>query len=160
MGTTTQQLPDFLKETKYQNITESNKTVFNKAFNTDLPAFVWLPSQPERFANFQKVMTVQRAGAPGFLSAFQFKKELGDFQDKPVFVDVGGGFGHQAMAVKRKFPELSGKLILQDLPQTLQLVPAIDGIEVMVHNFFEPQVVKGMISLNRRRLDFHAILMI
>lgn len=149
MGPITQQIPDFLAETKYQNITENNKTVFNKAFNTDLPAFVWYPNQPERFGNFQKVMTVQRAGAPTFLSAFQFKKELGDFQGKPVFVDVGGGFGHQAMAVKQAFPQLSGKLILQDLPQTLQLVPAIDGIQVMVHNFFESQVVKGMISLNK-----------
>ncbi|CAG8953111.1 hypothetical protein HYFRA_00003308 [Hymenoscyphus fraxineus] len=143
VGPSIQELPDFLAATNYQNITESTKTPFNKAFNTELPAFVWFPSQPERFAHFQKVMTVQRAGAPIFISTFQFKKELGNFQGKTVLVDVGGGFGHQAMAVLEAFPELSGKLILQDLPQTLEHVPAIDGIQVMPHNFFEPQVVQG-----------------
>jgi len=89
-------------------------------------------------------MTVQRAGAVTWLSAFPFKEELGSFQEKSVFVDVGGGFGHQCIAVKEAFPELAGKLILQDLPQTLAHVPAIDGVEIIVHNFFEPQVVKGI----------------
>lgn len=88
-------------------------------------------------------MTVQRAGAITWLSAFPFKEELGDFSGKPVFVDIGGGFGHQCIAVKEAFPELFGKLVLQDLPQTLAHVPKIDGVEVQVHNFFEPQVVKG-----------------
>ncbi|CAG8982199.1 hypothetical protein HYALB_00003635 [Hymenoscyphus albidus] len=151
VGPSIQELPDFLAATNYQNITESTKTPFNRAFDTELPAFVWFPSQPERFAHFQKVMTVQRAGAPIFISTFQFKKELGNFQGKPVFVDVGGGFGNQAMAVLEAFPELSGKLILQDLPQTLEHVPAIDGIQVMAHNFFEPQVVKVMIYLKELR---------
>jgi demethylsterigmatocystin 6-O-methyltransferase len=99
-------------------------------------------------------MTVQRAGAPTWLSSFPFKEELGNFKDGTVLVDIGGGFGHQCMAIKETFPELSGKLVLQDLPQTLAHVPAIDGVEVQVHNFFEPQVVKGILSVRTRAVLF------
>ncbi|KAF7924948.1 uncharacterized protein EAE98_007036 [Botrytis deweyae] len=142
VGPVLQQLPDFLAETKYQDITDNSKTALQPTFKTDLPGFIWFPKQPQRFGYFQQVMTVQRAGAVTWLSAFPSRQELGDFQNKPVFVDIGGGFGHQCIAVKETFPELSGKLVLQDLPQTLEHVPEINGVEIIVHNFFEPQVIK------------------
>jgi len=143
VGPVIQQLPDFLAETKYENITDNSKTALQKAFNTDLPGFVWFPSQPERFAYFQQVMTVQRKGATTWLSAFPFKQELGHFDGSTALVDIGGGFGHQCIILKEAFPELAGKLILQDLPQTLAYVPPISGVEIATHNFFELQVVKG-----------------
>ncbi|KUJ08091.1 o-methyltransferase-like protein [Mollisia scopiformis] len=135
-------LPDFLIDTKYAAITDNTKTPFQKAFNTELPAFIWFPGQPKLFEHFQRFMTVQRAGAVSWLSVFPFKSLLGDFHGKTAFVYVGGGFGHQCIAIKETFPELSGKLELQDLPQTLQHVPSIDGVSVVVHNFFEPQPSK------------------
>ncbi|PQE30043.1 hypothetical protein CJF32_00009466 [Rutstroemia sp. NJR-2017a WRK4] len=142
-GPVLQQLPDFLAETKYENITDNSKTALQRAFNTDLPGFIWFPNQPQRFGHFQQVMTVQRAGATTWLSAFPFQEQLGDFQGNTVFVDVGGGFGHECVAVREKFPELARRLVLQDLPQTLSHVPVLDGVEVIAHNFFEPQVIKG-----------------
>jgi demethylsterigmatocystin 6-O-methyltransferase len=141
-------LPDFLQETKYAAITDNTKTPLQKAFNTELPGFVWFPNQPKLFEYFQRFMTVQRDGAVSWLSVFPFKKLLEDFHGKTAFVDIGGGFGHQCLAVKETFPELTGKLVLQDLPQTLQHVPSLDGVEVAVHNFFEPEPVKGMLSIH------------
>ncbi|PMD49097.1 S-adenosyl-L-methionine-dependent methyltransferase [Hyaloscypha variabilis F] len=126
-----------------QDITDNSKTALQKAFNTELPGFIWFPTQPQRFGYFQQVMTVQRAGALNWLSAFPFKEELGEFQGPTVFVDIGGSFGHQCIAVTGAFPELAGKIVLQDLPQTLAHVPAIEGVEITVHNFFEPQIVTG-----------------
>ncbi|TVY73381.1 Demethylsterigmatocystin 6-O-methyltransferase [Lachnellula suecica] len=143
VGPILQQLPDFVAEHKYHDITDNGKTAVQKAFNTELPGFIWFPNQPERFAYFQQCMTVLRTGVPTWLSAFDLNEELGDFRDKPVFVDVGGGFGHQCIAVKEAFPDLPGRLILQDSPQTLSHVPVIDGVDIIEHNFFEPQVVKG-----------------
>ena len=89
-------------------------------------------------------MTVQRAGAPTWLSVFPFKQVLDGWHSKPVFVDIGGGFGHQCQLLKTTFPDLSGKIILQDLPQTLEHVSPIEGVEIMAQNFFEPQAVKGI----------------
>ncbi|KAI1387804.1 S-adenosyl-L-methionine-dependent methyltransferase [Hypoxylon trugodes] len=143
IGPIFQAFPAFLAETKYQDINDPTKTPFQKAFATDRPAFQWLPSQPERFAHIQQVMTVQGAhGAPWF-SIFPFEKEIDSFSGSPVLVDVGGGFGHQCTALLTALPQLRDKLILQDLPQTLELLQSHpDGIEVTPHNFFEPQPVK------------------
>ncbi|TGJ83905.1 hypothetical protein E0Z10_g4849 [Xylaria hypoxylon] len=144
IGPVLQSFPDFLAETKYQDVSNATNSAFQKAFSTDLPAFVWLPTKPERFAPLQQVMTVQgTAGVPWF-SVFPFEKELGDFADTDVFVDVGGGFGHQCLALLAAFPGLRGKIILEDLPQTFEQIPfKLDGIEPKPHNFFEPQPVKG-----------------
>jgi len=136
-------LPNFLAETKYAEVTDNTKTALQKAFDTNLPGFAWLPNQPKLFEYFQRFMTVQRDVAVSWLSVFPFKKLLGDYHGETSFVDVGGGFGHQCLMLKETFPELSGKIELQDLPQTLQHVPSIDGVKVVEHNFFEPQIAKG-----------------
>ena len=115
VGPVFQELPDYLAETKYNNITDNGKTVIQKAYNMDLPGFVWFPSQPKRFAYFQQVMTVQRAGALDWPSVFPVEKEISGWSansDKALLVDVGGGFGHQCLAFRAKYPELPGRLIL------------------------------------------------
>ena len=147
-GPVFQALPAFLAETKYQDINDTTKTAFQKAFPTDLPAFQWLPTQPDRFGPLQQAMTVQGAlGVPWF-TVFPFENELGTFPGPHIFVDVGGGFGHQCAALKTRFPHLQGKLVLQDLPQTLDHLPPPfasqrDGVQLLAHNFFEPQPIEG-----------------
>ncbi|KAI1256124.1 hypothetical protein MGN70_002285 [Eutypa lata] len=60
-----------------------------------------------------------------------------------VPVDVGGGFGHQCAALLAAFPELRGKLVLQELPQTLaQLTPQLDGVDLVAQDFFPAQQVR------------------
>ena len=89
---------------------------------------------------------IARAGALDWLAVFPIEEEVGDWSAGPegtLFVDVGGGFGHQCSALKAKYPELSGKVILQDLPQTLAHVQPIEGVEIMMQNFHEPQEIKG-----------------
>jgi demethylsterigmatocystin 6-O-methyltransferase len=88
IGPVVQALPDFLQETHYQNITESNKTVFQKAFDTDLACFAWLPNQPKRFSYLQKMMPIQRTG--DWLSEFPVVEEVGDWkaeEGQAVFVE-------------------------------------------------------------------------
>ncbi|KAH6652311.1 o-methyltransferas-like protein [Truncatella angustata] len=146
-GPVFQALPAFLAGNKYQDITDATKTAFQTAFPTDLPAFQWLPTQPERFGPLQQVMMVQGAAAVPWFSVFPFEKELSDFAGRHVFVDIGGGFGHQCVALKQAYPQLKDKIVLQDLPQTLEHLPPpfvaqLDGIEKLAHNFFEPQPIK------------------
>ncbi|KAI8949783.1 S-adenosyl-L-methionine-dependent methyltransferase [Xylaria longipes] len=121
VGPVLQAFPEFLSETKYQD-----------AFSTDLPAFMWLPTQLERFPPLQQVMTVQGASGVPWFFVFPFEKELGSFTGAHTFVDVGGGFA------------LHGKIVLEDLPQTFEQLPfKLDGIEPKPHNFFEAQPIKG-----------------
>ena len=61
---------------------------------------------------------------------------------KKVFVDVGGGHGHQCSQLLKKFPTLKGKVVLQDLEEVVSNVQ-LEGVGVQVHDFFESQGVKG-----------------
>jgi demethylsterigmatocystin 6-O-methyltransferase len=139
-------LPDFLAETKYAEITDNTVTTMNPSIRSCQDLFGFLNNQPKLLEYFQRFMAVQRNGAVSWLSVFPFTELLGDFRGEKVFVDIGGGFGHQCIAIKEAFPDLAGKIELQDLPQTILHNPSIDGVKVVEHNFFEPQVTKGTVK--------------
>ncbi|GAT29126.1 O-methyltransferase [Aspergillus luchuensis] len=61
---------------------------------------------------------------------------------EPFFVDVGGGHGHQCIQLRDKYPYLRGRLVLQDLPEAVDHLPPLDGIQVMAHDIFQPQTMK------------------
>ena len=65
--------------------------------------------------------------------------------ERPLLVDVGGGLGHDLLELRTKHPELSGRLILQDQADVIKQVGDSEKrIELVVHDFFTPQPVKGM----------------
>lgn len=93
-------------------------------------------------------MRAQRMSTPNCFSFFNLKELCKDWPaDRPVFVDVGGGTGHQCIAVKQKFPDLSGRIVLQDLPAPISEAKLPNGIEKMVYDFFTRQPVKGKFIL-------------
>ncbi|OJJ50748.1 hypothetical protein ASPZODRAFT_106589 [Penicilliopsis zonata CBS 506.65] len=137
-------LPDFLAEHGYQDVTHRRDTVFQKAFQTDLLAFDYMATQPDLLKSFQQTMGIKRV--VDWLSVFPFEAALGDWDnevDRPLFVDIGGGFGHQSTGVRRRFPQISGRVILQDLEASLKHVKDLEGVEIMPYDFFTPQPVKG-----------------
>ena len=144
MGPTFQEFPDFLKERKYKNINNMADTVHQKAWKCDTPAFVWIQQHPEMFNHFHEYMKVQHEGLPSWLSIYPIEAEtMGWNPEDPVFVDVGGNVGHQCAALKARFPDLPGKIILQDVPHAIEHAIPTAGVEATVHNFFEQQPVKG-----------------
>ncbi len=139
-----QVLPDFLAETNYRDVDDSAKTAAQKAFGTDLPTLMYFPTQPKRFKALQQAMVAAPLPATQWFEAFPFEKELGAFAGPLAFVDVGGGFGHRSVALLDAFPEkLRGRILLQDLPQTLDHMPPLEGIPFDAHDFFQPQSVKS-----------------
>lgn len=135
-------LPEYLEENKYQEINNPTQTPAQKAFNTPLPMFAWLPTQPKRFGPVQQTMGVIPTGEPWF-NIFPFKEQLGSFAGETVFVDLGGGFGHQSLQLLGAFPELKDKIVLQELEQTLAHLPPLDGVKATAHDFFTEQPIKG-----------------
>lgn len=64
--------------------------------------------------------------------------------DRPLLIDVGGGRGHDLMKFHAKFPELSGNLILQDIPVVVDAIKDLPPeIQAMKYDFFTPQPIKG-----------------
>ncbi|KAJ5758155.1 uncharacterized protein N7511_006849 [Penicillium nucicola] len=143
---TYQEMPRYLKETGYKNPTSFTDGIFQRAHNTDLHTFAFVHGDPVRSAHFNHFMKAQRGSQIKCFGLYPFEEESKGWpSDKPLFVDVGGGAGYQTAAFKEQFPNLPGRLILQDLPEPVKDAEAVvsKDVERMVHNFFEPQPIKG-----------------
>lgn len=79
---------------------------------------------------------------PGFYPTEQLG--LAVKADDVLLVDVGGGLGHDLEELKAKHPQLPGRLVLQDRPEVVRQVQHVSkGIELMEHDFFTEQPIKG-----------------
>ncbi|KAI1179887.1 S-adenosyl-L-methionine-dependent methyltransferase [Nemania sp. FL0916] len=144
-------IPQFLRENNYANIVDGAHSPWYIGQRTDLEPFKWLYSRPDMLKYFMTWMINQRDGLPTFLDVVDFKKEFGSQgvdEKTPVFVDIGGNMGHQCVALRQKYPDLVGRVILQDQEQVIQQattasIPGFKDIETQVYNFFTPQPIKG-----------------
>jgi hypothetical protein len=144
-------IPQFLRENGYQNTSSGGQLPWMLGHHTTLSVFKYLQSQPEMMALFLSWMKFNRTGLPVFLDAFNFEQEHGrDTTDSTVlFVDVGGAMGHQAILFRQHNPTLRGRVVVQELPATVERLqanppPGFDRIEAAAHDFFTPQPIKGI----------------
>jgi demethylsterigmatocystin 6-O-methyltransferase len=141
-----QVLPQYLKEHKYQDMTNIKDLPFQKALNTDLEPFDYLKRDPEQMKALGHVMVLD--AVQHWTSSYPVMDHVGSFTANPdsaLLVDIGGGFGQHSIAFKNKFPDLSGRVVVQDLPSTLVHVPTPKpkGIEFLEYDFFTPQTIRG-----------------
>lgn len=143
--------PQFLRQTGYVNPTDPNNCPWQLGHRTDQSPFPWLQSHPEMMEFFLPWMATQRDGLPTMFDVVDFRQEFGQNTDDStiLFVDVGGAMGHQCIALKQKYPELLGRVILQEQAHTIEQVkasplPGFEGIEPQVHDFFTHQPLKGI----------------
>ena len=110
-----------------------------------LPAFTWLEKRPQAFANFNGYMASRGKGKPTWLSVYPVEEETKGWDPKvPVFVDIGGGLGHQCVEFKEKYPEIPGRVILMDLSQPIDDANQAPGVERYVYDFFLQQPFRGI----------------
>lgn len=138
-------LPYWLKSHNYQMITSNKDLPFHVALKTDLTPFEWMKQHPEQMKGLGHAMAIQRSSFWG--ESYPIEKEVGDFsaeEASALLVDIGGGFGQQAQAFQKEFPALEGRgrVVVQDIPETLSKAPKVDGMEFMVQDFFQPQQIK------------------
>ncbi len=75
---------------------------------------------------------------------------LSEDEEAVFMVDIGGGKGHDLEAFRIAFPEAKGRLILEDLPKTIDALPDHRKplMEAIKYNFFTtPQPVIGTFDL-------------
>ena len=140
-----QQLPKLLADTDYQNPTDPAKCGWQLGHQTNELPFVWILSRPDKFTQFNLWMTAQREGQNTWLDVFPFEQQLchGLTPEKALFVDVGGGIGHQCLALKTKFPTVQGRIILQDRAEALQMALPMEDVEKIAYDFWTPQPITG-----------------
>ena len=141
---TAQVLPRYLREHGYQAMTDTKDLPFHLALGTDLPPFEWMKQHPEQMKALGHAMKIERMHS--WTESYSISDEVADLQasaDSALLVDVGGGFGQQAVAFKTQVSSALGRIVVQDVASTLAYAPAIDGIEFQEHDFFTPQPIKG-----------------
>ena len=137
-------LPAFLKKTNYKNPDDSMHTVFQDAWNDPRHVFSWFSDHPDKLAHFNKYMALRRDVKQSWLGLYPVAEKTADWDpERPVFVDVGGSIGHQCAHFKQAFPDIPGRVILQDLEHSIANALPTPGVEKMVHDFFRPQPVLG-----------------
>lgn len=140
-----QQLVAFLATTGYRNPSDTANSAFQLAFDTKKLPFDWLMEHSDFLKNFSLWMTVQHEGNKVWLDELPFEKEFCQNvePETPLFVDIGGNIGHQCLLLKTTYPEITGRVILQDLAPALQHALPIEGVEKMAHDFWTKQPIKG-----------------
>lgn len=90
-------------------------------------------------------MAFRREPKLSWLTVYPVEQETHGWDDasRPIYVNIGGGIGHQCAQFKEQYPNLPGRVILQDLPHSIAKAMPTPGVENMAHNFFEPQPIKG-----------------
>ncbi|RDW58540.1 uncharacterized protein DSM5745_11231 [Aspergillus mulundensis] len=134
-----QALPEFLKETGYQN--KPQRSAFQKGLGTELELYPWLKQDPDMLKSFQAAMRLSKD--TNGLSVMPFHSAVSSGRHSVIFVDIGGNIGHQAAEVLSQHPELAGQIVVQDLGEVIKSAPVMKGIQWMEHSFFDIQPVKG-----------------
>lgn len=146
VGPALQKWPSFSEETGYANITDNTRTPTTKAWKTDLPITQWMQTKPVFLERYKALMKVWDSNPCSWFDVYPMELCcLTMTQDQPLFVDVGGDLGHQAIRLVEQFPRLEGRVIVQDMqPHTASL--RHKKVEFMHHDFFAPQPIKGTIN--------------
>ncbi|KAF2280229.1 S-adenosyl-L-methionine-dependent methyltransferase [Westerdykella ornata] len=144
IGPEYQALPRYMKKTGYMNPSDEMHTVCQEAWNTKLHQFAWFKDHPENLKFFNDYMAHRREAEVSWLSVYPVLEQTKDWDPaKPVYVNIGGGVGHQCAQFKKKYPDVPGQVILQDLPHTIENALTTPGVENIAHDFFQEQLVKG-----------------
>lgn len=134
-------LPTYLRKNNYRNPTDGKDCPFQLGFRTDSHFFEFLRDHPEHASQFNNHMSAYHQGRPswmdvGFYPVPELAIELKEADDV-LLVDVGGSLGHDLSEFQRKWPDMPGRLVLQDLPNVVEQAQSTSlhpRVEVMAHN--------------------------
>lgn len=145
-------LPDFLKENKYANPTDKDKTAWKYGWNTDQHYFEYInsPGKEWKLEAFRNHMAFKNQGVKWFEIPEIMKGVFGNVpieKDDVLLIDVGGNGGHDLMDFHKAHPSMTGRLILQDLPTVIESLDSTalrhQSVEPVGHDFFTPQPIQG-----------------
>ena len=144
-------MPYFLESTKYQNPIDYNDGAFQYGHRTRLGPFEYVKEDPERAKVYNSAMQSHATigDARKRAGSFPYYQVMGEgeiMDTEVMIVDVGGGRGQALMAIKEAFPDLKGRMVLQDKPDVIEDAKASglpSFIEPMAASFFEVQPIKG-----------------
>ncbi|KAK3940163.1 S-adenosyl-L-methionine-dependent methyltransferase [Diplogelasinospora grovesii] len=150
-------LHKWMKTKGYITPTTGKDNPFTFGNQTDMSMFEYMAAFPQFNQQFNHHMGGYRLGRPAWFdrSIYPVQQNLMEgFNPKygggAFMIDIGGNLGHDLERFRQAFPDHPGRLILQDQDSVIERViptlgtPALHkSVELMGHNFFTPEPVKG-----------------
>ncbi|CAI7648734.1 unnamed protein product [Penicillium glandicola] len=139
------QLPEYFKEKGWKTPDDIDDSPWNFAVGSKSGYFNYMASKPYYQDAFDTVMaSPYRRDEKSWLDFFPVEEKLQvQSPSEVLLVDVGGGRGKDLQTFRERFPDLPGRLVLQDLGHVCGTADIPSGIETQVHNFFDEQPIKG-----------------
>lgn len=111
---------------------------------TDKAMHEWAQEHPELANHYNRYMQSHHKMLRPFTDVYPIEDLLDDMDsdEQPFFVDVAGGYGQQALAIKVAYPY--ARVILEELPAQIEGFDVGEDIEMVPQNYFEEQKVKGI----------------
>lgn len=139
-------MPDYLAANDWKMPTTNTNNPWTFTHNSGgVPFWQFLEQFPKRGANFNRSMEGLSRHTMWTIGLFPWQEEFsqaGTSDDTVVVVDIGGGRGHVAQRIKELMgPDVKGRIVVEDLPEVVK--DALPGVEVVGHDFFQPQPIKG-----------------
>ena len=126
------EFPGYLSQRQYQNPTDSNDTAFQKGQGITLPAFEWTMAQPYLTSLLMKFLSHQHRSYEFWSRDIDVRGLCkGSTVETPLFVDIGGGIGHQCVEFKKRYTDIPRRVILQDQPFVVENSNSCGGVEKM-----------------------------
>ncbi|KAM3547888.1 hypothetical protein MY1884_009401 [Beauveria asiatica] len=138
---------EYSRKRAFQNPADSKDTSLMYAYATDKDLFSWIQSQGYG-KHFNDHMVGYHPWPWMSTDRFPIRERLIEGADKNAdasfLVDLGGSLGQDLTDLSRYYPEIPGKLILQDLPPVISQIknPKPEFIP-MAHDFLTEQPIKG-----------------
>lgn len=139
-----------MKKTNYKNPEDARETPWHMAYETTeetaIP-YTWIYNQPYERDLFIRYMATQKTGINLWVDNFPFEQDIsrGTTTDEtPLFIDIGGSGGHVCVSLKEKYPNIPGRVILQDRPEVIEQASFKLNIEKMAHDFWTVNPIKGI----------------
>jgi hypothetical protein len=147
------EMPFYLEKTGFKDVS-SPPGPFEHALNYSGGHFRWLVDTPDMLNSFNSFMSGQRQYRTNWYDTFPVdeilypkeESESGDgaSEESTLFIDIAGGGGHDIEAFHKSYPDAPGKLVLQDLPETIDQIEQLSPtITRMKYDFFTEQPIKG-----------------
>jgi hypothetical protein len=150
-----QKTPEYLEATNYRNPDDPLLAPLQYTHNFKTDGFTWLCENPAALARFNSFMEGQRANRPHWGDWFPIHEHVLDHPDvradSPLIVDIGAGRGHDLIGFRQRFPDVPGRLVLEDLSTVVDEVRGAQdldaaGIETVAYDFFaEKQPIEGLL---------------
>jgi len=150
-----QSAPAFISQNGYTCPVDHRNGIAQFAFKTGKTGFEYIESIPSLANDFHRFMGHTMGARQYWVDWYPVESRIlnGATTDKPLFVDIGAGRGHDIVAFKKKYPH-EGGLIWEDLPGLTKEIANLDtDIEIVEYDFFTKQPIKGNLFPLRTNLQ-------